>query len=168
MAMWINYGKPGPPPPFRPTYTQMRSQRQHRTHRQILGNGCEYMQTMTCTGRRKDGSACAARALPGSQHCWAHDAGLRDKRDAARSKGGQAKSTAARMERLTPASLRPVLDQLLTAMESVGDGSVDPKIGSSLAALAGAVVRVYELSTLEQVAQDYQQRLEAMERGRSG
>jgi hypothetical protein len=71
-------------------------------------------------------------------------------RTAARVRGGLHKRTSIRAAKLTPQTLRPVLDQLHDAMDAVANGSMPPKTGAALAALAGAVVRVYEASVLEQ------------------
>jgi hypothetical protein len=81
--------------------------------------------------------------------------------------GGRNKRAAHRLDRLTPEGLRPVLDRLLDAMARVDEGKMDPKQATALAALAGAVCRVYEMASLEGDLQAALRRLEALERGRA-
>ena len=69
---------------------------------------------------------------------------------AARARGGHGKSRLARVEKLVPATLRPVLNTLLEALEETRQGTMDPKIAGALAALAGAVVRVYQSASVEE------------------
>jgi hypothetical protein len=68
----------------------------------------------------------------------------------ARAAGGRATARATRAEKLMPAKLRPVLDTLLAALGKVEDGSLTPQQASSMAAVAGAVVRVFQVGTLEE------------------
>lgn len=103
-----------------------------------------------CQGRRKDGQACQARALPARRFCFAHDGALRDKRQAAYAAGGRGKGTAARLNKLMPATLRPVLNKLMLAVDEVHDGTLDPRQASAMASLAGAIGRLYEVAELEQ------------------
>ncbi len=105
-----------------------------------------------CTAVRRDGSPCRGLALPSSDagHCWAHDAATQDTVKQARAAGGRATARATRAEKLMPAKLRPVLDTLLAALGKVEDGSLTPQQASSMAAVAGAVVRVFQVGTLEE------------------
>jgi hypothetical protein len=58
------------------------------------------------------------------------------------------------MDRLVPATLRPVVTKLLDALDGVEDGSLSPRQGAAMAALASALVRIYETSVLtERVAE---------------
>jgi len=76
-----------------------------------------------------------------------------------RAHGGHGRAKTVRLQKLLPASLRPVLDDLIAALGAVRDGELDPGRGSAMAALANAIVRVYgagqleeRLAALEQVA----------------
>src|SRR3954447_11631971 len=102
-----------------------------------------------CQGTRRDGSPCQAAGLLDGW-CWAHHPDRAAERQAAREKGGRAKSAAARAEKLVPAVLRPVLDTLLTSIEEVKAGTLDPRVAGALSSLAGAVIRVYQVGTLEE------------------
>jgi hypothetical protein len=60
-----------------------------------------------------------------------------------------------------------VLTRLLATLEGLEAGTVDPKVGTSMAAVAGAICKVFELGGLEGELQATQARLAALERGRS-
>lgn len=75
---------------------------------------------------------------------------------AARQAGGKAKATSARLSRLMPATLRPVLQTLLAALDETHGGDLEPPAANAMAALASAIVRVYGAGQLEE-------RLEALE-----
>ncbi len=106
------------------------------------------MNTSTCRATRADGQPCSARALE-SGYCFAHDDGLREKRHAARMQGGRNKATTARVQRLMPSTLRPVLDHLYTALEEVHEGALDPRQAAAMAGLAGAIAKLHEVAELE-------------------
>ncbi len=105
---------------------------------------------MTCTAARRNGQPCAARALPGKSHCFAHDPGLAAKRLAAYTAGGKGKSNLARAHRRLPADLKDVLAKLMAALDEVHGGEIDPRTATAMASLAGAINRIYADSELEQ------------------
>ena len=124
--------------------------------------------TRRCRGTRRDGSPCQApaTAVSAAGWCWAHDPANADARREAQAKGGRHKATTARLDRLVPATLRPVLATLLDALDEVRgeDGqppSLSPQQAQAMAALARAAVAVYQvaeieprLAKLEEAAQD--------------
>ena len=75
---------------------------------------------------------------------------MREKRLAASRRGGQNKATARRLDRLVPSSLKPTLSTLFTALEEVHAGTLDPRAAGAMAALAGAIARLYTAAELEQ------------------
>jgi len=87
---------------------------------------------------------------PDASVCFAHDATLQAQRAEARVRGGRGKSRIARVEKLVPATLRPVLNTLLEALEETRQGAMDPKVAGALAALAGAVCKVYSAASVEE------------------
>lgn len=93
--------------------------------------------------------ACTGRALADG-YCFAHSPALAEKRAAARTAGGKAKSTARRLDRLMPASLKPVLATLMNALDEVYRGELEPRQASAMASLAGAIGRLYETAALEE------------------
>jgi len=116
-----------------------------------------------CKATRANGERCKSPAVRSSGYCWAHEPGGAEARQEARRAGGKAKSRAARLDRLVPATLRPVLVTLLDALDGVhsaeGDDSVPrvtPAQAQAMASLAGAIVKVYQVGVLEE-------RVEALE-----
>ena len=103
-----------------------------------------------CQARRKDGRSCRTRALHGSAYCFAHDPAKVAERDAARRRGGQGKARTARLEKLVPASLKPALATLFDALREVHTGELSPARGQAMAALAGAIGRLYQAGVLEE------------------
>jgi hypothetical protein len=101
-----------------------------------------------CAALRRDGNPCTLPARADG-YCFAHSPELQDKRRAAYATGGQHKRTSHRLDKLTPASLRPVLAKLFTALDGVESGALDPKQGTAMASIAGVIVRVYEATELE-------------------
>ncbi len=107
-----------------------------------------------CQATRKDGQPCRAPALP-SGFCFAHDPAGAAERRAARERGGRNKARPRRLDRLVPATLKPVLATLLAALDEVRgeDGrppALTPAQASALASLAGAAVKVYQVGVLEE------------------
>ncbi len=102
-----------------------------------------------CRSTRRDGARCQGKARA-SGFCFAHDDALRQARSAGNTQGGRNKATATRLDKIVPATLKPVLSKLLTAMDDTCDGTMEARQATALASLAGAVVRVYELAALEE------------------
>src|SRR5690349_12813992 len=120
-----------------------------------------------CAATRKDGSPCTARVMGDSQYCFAHDPERAVERDAAREKGGRGRGNAARAGKLVPATLRPVLDGLLGTFDQVKAGTMDPKVGTALGSIAAAIVRVYQVGTLEERIAALEQAQQAHGNGRT-
>lgn len=118
----------------------------------------------TCTGTRSDGSPCTSAIVLPSGKCFAHDEGRRADRLAASARGGAGKSRIARVEKLVPGTLRPVLGLLLDALEETKAGDCDPKVATALAALAGAITRVYSSATVEQQIGDLEAQIARLAR----
>ena len=104
----------------------------------------------TCRAPRTDGSPCISAIVLPSGFCHPHDPDRRESIAGARAKGGQGKSRIARAERLVPASLRPTIAVLFDALQEVHDGHLEPKQGQAMAALAGAIARLYSVGVLEE------------------
>ncbi|MCH7577747.1 MAG: hypothetical protein IH822_08125 [Chloroflexi bacterium] len=95
----------------------------------------------TCSAPTKTGKPCRGR--PGeSGYCFAHDPAIKDKREAARVKGGENSSHAARLEKLLPSRLRSTFDRLETAIKEVHEGRLDPRRATAMASVAGAMVKI--------------------------
>ena len=109
-----------------------------------------------CRATRRDGSPCQAppHAIGPDGFCWAHSPTRSAERQAARAKGGRNRSAGARLDRLVPATLRPVLATLLDALDEVRgeDGqapALSPQQAQAMASLARAAVAVYSVAELE-------------------
>ena len=100
-----------------------------------------------CNATRRDGSPCRSPVVLPSGFCPLHDP---DRQAAVRSAGGRAKSQARRLDRLVPATLKPVLAALLGALEEVHDGQLAPVRAQAMASLASAAVKVYQVGALEE------------------
>lgn len=103
-----------------------------------------------CPGATKSGGRCKATVLLPDGYCFAHSPANQADRDAARRKGGHNKATATRTARLVPSTLRPVLQRLLSALQRVDDGIMPARQAEAMAALAGAIVRIFESAELEE------------------
>jgi hypothetical protein len=114
-----------------------------------------------CTGTRKDGTPCGAAVMGPGTLCYAHDPARAAERDEARRKGGMNTATRARLDRLVPATLRPMIGNLLDALDEVHVGTLDPRQASAMASLAGAITKAYGVGVLEE-------RVQALEDQREG
>jgi hypothetical protein len=81
--------------------------------------------------------------------CYAHDPARAAERDEARRKGGVNSATRHRVDRLVPATLRPMIAALLDAVDEVHRGDLDPRQASAMASLAGAITKAYNVGVLE-------------------
>ena len=102
-----------------------------------------------CGAKRKDGTPCTACVMGRGPYCFAHDPAKAAQRDLARRKGGANSATRQRLDRLVPATLRPMIADLLGALEEVHRGTLDPKRATAMASLAAAVTRAYSVGVLE-------------------
>jgi hypothetical protein len=114
-----------------------------------------------CTGTRKDGTPCGVAVMGSGTLCYAHDPARSAERDQARRKGGANSATRARLDRLVPATLRPMIGSLLDALDEVHAGKLDPRQASAMASLAGAITKAYGVGVLEE-------RVQALEDQREG
>ncbi len=95
----------------------------------------------TWSAPTKTGKPCRGRPAE-SGYCFAHDPATKDKREAARVKGGENSSHAARLEKLLPSRLRPTFDRLEAAMKEVHEGRLNPRQATAMASVAGAMVKI--------------------------
>lgn len=99
-----------------------------------------------------------------SGRCAMHDEDRQADVAAMRAKGGRSKSRIARVEKLVPATLRPVLSLLLDVLDETRRGELDPKVAGAVASVAGAIVKVYSSATVEQQIADLQQEVARLSR----
>jgi hypothetical protein len=115
-------------------------------------------QRLRCRATRRDGRPCTAPAILHGL-CVGHSPGA----GAARVKGGRATSKRERADKLLPARLRPILDRLERALVQVHEGDLSPGKASAMSGLAGAIVRVYQTSELEERLRALEQRAKQAE-----
>ena len=116
-------------------------------------------QHSVCAAPRKDGERCTARAGPDG-FCIGHSPQAQE----ARRKGGRNKANVARLGRLIPPRLVPVFDLLEKALGEVHTGTLEPRVASAMASLAGAMVRVITAGEMEARLRDLEQRQQLQER----
>ena len=103
-----------------------------------------------CSARNKAGAPCSAQAWKDDLCRWHHPE-LEAQRAEARSKGGAARSTAARARKKVPTAMAPAelggwLSLLFT---QVMDGDVEPRIATACAAIAKTLTDLRQSSELE-------------------
>lgn len=103
----------------------------------------------TCEGRRRDGSRCTSAIVLDSGFCFAHDESRRADRAAASARGGKGRGRIARADRLVPSSLRAPLALLFEVLDEVHRGELDPRVAGAMAAVAGAITRLYSAGVVE-------------------
>ncbi|MGZ3639419.1 MAG: hypothetical protein ACXVCX_16445, partial [Ktedonobacterales bacterium] len=111
------------------------------------------------TATRKDGQPCVRPTLPGSDTCVYHD----PRNSEWRAMGGKATRRSARVARLLPDRLRPVVDTLLRLLGEVHDGDITPSQASAMAAVAGAIIRALSAGEMEQRLRELERRAAAQE-----
>ena len=114
-----------------------------------------------CRGTTRGGAPCQAPpyAIGEDGYCWAHSPANAEARREAQAKGGRQKASAARLDRLVPATLLDALDEVRG--EDGQAPALSPQQAQAMAALARAAVAVYQvaeieprLAKLEEAAQD--------------
>jgi hypothetical protein len=105
-----------------------------------------------CKATAASGSPCSAQPVGADGYCYWHSPELEAERDAARRRGGSARSNASRAKRqmagagLTPAEIQ---GYVALAMKGVLSGKIEPGVGNAVASLARAAVAVREATELE-------------------
>ncbi len=89
-------------------------------------------------------------AQPSKNVCLFHDADRQAALTEARRAGGRAGRKATRLQRLMPATLKPMLETLMDALNETHTGTLEPQRATAMAALAGAIVKVYGQGQLEE------------------
>jgi hypothetical protein len=108
----------------------------------------------TCQATKRDGSPCRSQVLSDASFCFTHSPTRADERAEARRRGGQGRSSAARLRRLVPPRLVSVYDALEAALTDVRSGEITPQQGQAMAAIARALAAVLQAGELEQRLRD--------------
>lgn len=101
-----------------------------------------------CHGTRRDGTPCRGTAMRDG-YCFSHHPDAVETLAAARRRGGQNRSNAARLRGLVPPRLVPIFDRLEATLTGVLDGSLDPRQATAAASVARALVAVLQAGELE-------------------
>ncbi len=112
-----------------------------------------------CTATKADGTACGSFAIPTYGTCFYHTPELQEKAAANRIKGGTNHGNSSRAQRLIPGVLKDTQDLLVKALKAVHDGTMDPKIGTAMATISNALVRIHEVGELATRLADVEARL---------
>jgi hypothetical protein len=104
-----------------------------------------------CKGTRKDGAACEARAVTGSDYCLAHDPARVVEMAEWRRQGGKASSNASRA-RKAAAGMNPVeiIGVLSRVLSGVLAGDYTPGQANAAASVARAMMQIHEMTALEE------------------
>jgi len=112
-----------------------------------------------CTASTTAGSPCSAQPVRPDGYCYWHSPALAAERDAARRRGGSARSNQARAKKQIPEamSVEDLAGWLSLLFTSVMAGRIEPKIGTACAAIARTMDELRKTTELER-------RLEELER----
>jgi len=97
----------------------------------------------SCAATKRNGKACKAAALPGSQFCFFHHPGKAAARWKAQSQGGRANRMAtlpADAPNVQIEDSADVVKLLSSTINSVRRGEIDPRVGNSVGYLANIVL----------------------------
>jgi hypothetical protein len=120
-----------------------------------------------CEATRQNGTPCRGDARPGSRWCWAHDPGLKEKRDAARRKGGRERSKAAAVlpqaaPDLPLMTIGDVTAALAATVNQVRKGALDVKAANCVGYLLSVLLRALEGSELQRQLDEVRAELDQM------
>jgi len=113
-------------------------------------------ESLKCPERRKDGTACEGRASAKTGLCIGHTPGSME----ARAKGGRNSARAVRAEKRLPPPLKRVGLLLHLALEEVYLGTLNPTVGTAMASIASALIKVHTADSLEERLQSLEERAE--------
>src|ERR671927_487813 len=97
-----------------------------------------------CQATCRDGAPCTTPALPGGSYCFAHSPALREKRVAARRRGGEHRATAHRLQRRIMPRLTHVVELLESALDDAYAGRPAPRNAEAVATVARALMAAIE------------------------
>lgn len=111
-----------------------------------------------CTATTKAGQPCRMPAIADGL-CLNHHPAYRDRIKQARIRGGTGSSRANRAAKNLPSDLQWLIRRLEIVFDEVHRGDLKPAAGSTLASLAGAICKVYEIGELQAKLADIEKRL---------
>lgn len=123
-----------------------------------------------CSGTNTDGTPCSAPPRPGSAWCVWHDPETKAQRAEWSKRGGAARSNQARARKALKGDVRDIAAvkaSLLSALEKVEAGELDPGPANAMANLARAIVSVAGVADFEVQLSEMRQELAELARSRS-
>lgn len=102
-----------------------------------------------CKATTAKGERCKGRPLVDG-FCFAHSPRLQGRLSESRRAGGRNRSHTVRAMRHMPPDLKAAAGAIYAAITEVHDGNLETKRATAMAALASALVRVYQAGELEQ------------------
>ena len=102
-----------------------------------------------CTATKRDGRPCTTPTLPDSPYCFAHDPALANQRLAAQRKGGRNRSSAHRLQKRVPTSLRDAEAALYRMLERLETGDAEAVTANAMSSVCRALVSLHEPGDLE-------------------
>ena len=115
-----------------------------------------------CHALTREGRPCSASARPGRQHCLWHDPAADAERRELSRKGGQSRSSLARLKRGMPAEPLTIPDVqgiLGAVLRDLLAGDVDPPVANSAAAVARAFAALATAGEMEERIRSLEERL---------
>jgi hypothetical protein len=108
-----------------------------------------------CRVRKRDGTACAARPLPGKTCCFFHDPAGAAALAEARREGGRRRSfpktvLPADLPDVTVQTVADVAPLLSATISQVRKGLLDPKIASTVGYLASVLIKAFEVGQIQE------------------
>ena len=115
--------------------------------------------TRICGATKRNGERCVLPVHGQSDVCWAHDPVNAERRRRTASKGGRASASSVSRE---------LHGQLVELAQQVADGKLAPYKGAVVCQLVNARIRLLEVERRAAEAEEFEERLAALERSRGG
>jgi hypothetical protein len=114
-----------------------------------------------CESLKRDGTRCGAPALAGSARCYFHDPAKAEERQQARRRGAKTRNRKPPppTHDLTLGTVTDVAKALAKVINEVRRGTLEPKVGNSIAALVSQLLAALKGGELEQRLAALEQRL---------
>lgn len=116
-----------------------------------------------CTATTKSGQPCRAPAVTAAGLCVSHAPEMRARVKEGQAKGGRRKATRERLSRAMPRDMAWLAERLSDAFDAVSTGRMEPKVGTALASIAGALVKTHEVGVLTAKLEEIDRRLKQAE-----
>jgi hypothetical protein len=103
-----------------------------------------------CAHLKGDGTRCKTFAVNGSEFCFSHDPGSREKKALAVRKGGEARWVEWCLDPVKIEEARDIKKLLATLINEVRQGDIPPQAASCIGYLSGVYLKAGEIGDLEE------------------